>query len=38
VRPLLDAIGNQGVYIHAEISTEREVEQMLEQAGPYYSV
>jgi len=37
IRPLLDAIGNQGVYIIAGINDEADAELMLEQAGGYYS-
>ncbi len=36
VVPLLDAIGNQGVYILIQFKDERQVEQVLKQVGGYY--
>jgi hypothetical protein len=36
VLPLLDAIGNQGVYILTTFQDERATEKLVERVGPYY--
>ncbi len=36
VVPLLDAIGNQGVYLLIQFKNEQEVEQLLKRVGGYY--